>query len=51
MVNYTFLYWLLKINNKEAFHVVEQANKTLQDPDKKKIYIKIMREAKEKWAI
>eukprot|EP01016_Furgasonia_blochmanni_P047808 TRINITY_DN705_c0_g2_i1.p1 TRINITY_DN705_c0_g2~~TRINITY_DN705_c0_g2_i1.p1 ORF type:complete len:220 (-),score=59.30 TRINITY_DN705_c0_g2_i1:755-1414(-) len=32
----------------DAFHVVEQAYKTLIDPEKKKIYQRIMREARER---
>ena len=33
---------------KDAFFVVEQAYKTLIDPEKKKVYIRIMKEAKER---
>jgi DnaJ homolog subfamily C member 8 len=31
---------------KDAWHAVEQAHKTLCDPDKRKVYLRIMREAK-----
>jgi DnaJ family protein C protein 8 len=31
--------------SKDAWHVVEQAHKTLIDPEKKKVYLRIMREA------
>ena len=33
---------------KDAFHVIEQAHKTLMDPEKKKVYLRVMREAKER---
>lgn len=33
---------------KDAWHTVEQAHKTLADPDKKKVYLRIMKEAKER---
>ena len=29
---------------KDAWHAVEQAHKTLCDPDKRKVYLRIMRE-------
>lgn len=31
---------------KDAWGVIEQAHKTLMDPDKRKVYLRIMREAK-----
>ena len=33
---------------KDAWHTVEQAQKTLVDPEKRKVYLRIMREAKER---
>jgi DnaJ family protein C protein 8 len=33
---------------KDAWHTVEQAHKTLNDPDKRKVYLRIMREARDK---
>ncbi len=33
---------------KEAFNILKQANETLADPEKRKIYIRIMREARER---
>jgi DnaJ family protein C protein 8 len=33
---------------KDAWHAVEQAHKTLCDPDKRKVYLRIMHEAKER---
>lgn len=33
---------------KDAFHVVQQSHKTLLDPEKRKVYLRIMREAKER---
>ena len=32
----------------EAFQIVDQSYKTLMDPDKRKVYIRVMREAREK---
>ena len=32
----------------DAFHTIEQSHKTLVDPHKKKVYLRIMREAKER---
>ena len=32
----------------DAFHLIEQAYKTLRDPDKRKIYQRVMREARER---
>lgn len=32
----------------EAFHIVDQAYKMLQDVEKRKVYVRIMREAREK---
>ena len=34
--------------SKDAWHAVEQAHKTLGDPEKRKVYLRIMREAREK---
>ena len=31
------------VRAKDAFHVVEQAHKTLIDPEKRKVYLRIMR--------
>ena len=33
---------------KDAWHTVEQAHKTLNEPEKKKVYLRIMKEAKER---
>lgn len=33
---------------KDAWHTVEQAQKTLCDPEKRKVYLRIMQEAKNK---
>jgi DnaJ family protein C protein 8 len=32
----------------DAFHTIDQAYKLLQDQDKRKVYVRIMREAREK---
>lgn len=32
----------------DAWHTVEQSNKTLMDPQKRKVYLRIMREARER---
>ena len=32
----------------ECWHIVEQAYKTLMDDEKRKVYVRIMREAREK---
>ena len=33
---------------KDAWHTLEQAHKTLNEPEKKKVYLRIMKEAKER---
>jgi len=33
---------------KDCWHTVEQSYKTLNDPDKRKVYLRIMREARER---
>lgn len=33
---------------KEAFHIVQSAHKTLIDPEKRKVYLRIMKEARER---
>ena len=36
------------VRAKDAFYVVESAYKTLKDEEKRKVYLRIMREAKER---